>query len=134
MPPCGIFCSNFVEKNLKCIILETKMIISRKSTFFLGIFIFIIPFLGFPSAWKIVMTCIAGIAVILMSLKVSIPKKSPRHKPREKVTPVFVESIPVLSPRNDTVEVISQVPIPEPAPKLAPRKSRASRKTNVPTV
>ena len=117
------------------------MIINRKSTFFLGIFIFIIPFLGFPSFWKTALTILSGIILVTSSLKIALPKKHARRTPREKVTPVFVESMPVISPANDTIEVVSQLPpIPEvkiekPEEKIKPaRKPRAPRKTNGPVI
>ena len=78
--------------------------INRKSTFFLGIFIFIIPFLGFPGAWKTFFVTISGIVLVFLSVKISLPKKTTKVRTkREKVTPVFVENIPIY-PRDNTVE------------------------------
>ena len=78
--------------------------IQRKSTFFLGIFIFLIPFLGFPSFWKTVMITLSGLALILLSVKVTLPRKNLKARgKREKITPVFVENIPVY-PKDDTME------------------------------
>lgn len=72
--------------------------ISKKSTFFLGIFIFLIPFTGFPSSWKSAFVIVSGIALIAMSVKISLPKKHNRGRAkREKVTPVFVENIPIYN-------------------------------------
>lgn len=121
------------------------MNIARKSTFFLGVFILIIPFLGFPSAWKMFFTVASGILLILLSIKIAIPKKTSRYKThREKVTPVFVENTPIIYPRNDTIEVISQVPVQEVvqeyvAPvkevvKPAPRRARVIKKSNGPSI
>lgn len=120
------------------------MSIDRKSTFFLGIFIFIIPFLGFPSTWKVFLTIASGILLIMLSIKIAIPKKTSRYRVhKEKSTPVFVENTPIISPRNDTIEVISSVPFQdvthEPVIsvkeiKTAPRRARAIKKSNGPTV
>ena len=78
--------------------------ISRKSTFFLGIFIFLIPFSGFPMSWKSTLIILSGIILVFLSVKISLPKKNSRTKlRREKVTPVFVENIPIY-PRDNTVE------------------------------
>ncbi len=75
--------------------------INKKSTFFLGVFIFLIPFMGFPSFWKSTFVVISGLALILTSVKVSLPKKNSRlRSKREKVTPVFVENIPIY-PREE---------------------------------
>ena len=78
--------------------------ISRKSTFFLGIFIFVIPFLGFPSSWKTTLIILSGLTLIALSIKVSLPKKNVKIKSKKgRSTPVFVENIPIY-PANDTVE------------------------------
>lgn len=78
--------------------------ISNKSTFFLGIFIFLIPFMGFPSSWKSVFIIISGIALVLMSVKITLPKKTSKTRSRKgKSTPVFVENIPIY-PRDNTIE------------------------------
>ncbi len=70
--------------------------ISRKSTFFLGIFIFIIPFLGVPSSWKTLFITISGLILVILSVKISLPKKTNRSKiKREKVTPVFAQNVPI---------------------------------------
>ncbi|MBA3733304.1 hypothetical protein H0W91_02920 [Patescibacteria group bacterium] len=70
--------------------------IARKKTFFLGIFIFLIPFLGLPSAWKTLCITISGLILVGLSTKIILPRKvttRPRTK-KEKVTSVYVESIP----------------------------------------
>ena len=80
--------------------------IHRKSTFFLGIFIFLIPFLGFPTSWKTTFVIISGLVLIGLSIKITLPKKVASTKSRvrrEKVTPVFVESIQTY-PSDNTLE------------------------------
>lgn len=78
--------------------------INKKSTFFLGVFIFIIPFLGFPSSWKTFLIIFSGIILVLTSIKISIPKKTIKSRSRrEKITPVFMENVPIY-PKDDTVE------------------------------
>lgn len=78
--------------------------IQRRTTFFLGIFIFLIPFLGFPTFWKTVMITLSGLFLIAISIKIVLPRKNTRPKSRrEKVTPVFVENIPIY-PKDDTLE------------------------------
>ncbi len=79
--------------------------INRKSTFFLGIFIFVVPFLGVPSSWRTFFIVISGITLILLSVKITLPKKVSKNRVsrREKVTPVFVESMPTVKDRMDGV-------------------------------
>ncbi len=74
------------------------LMIRRKGTFFLGIFIFVIPFLGLPTFWKTLLVTISGAILVLSSIKISIPNKRPvKAKPRRGKTP------------NMTVEEISPV-------------------------
>ncbi len=81
--------------------------INRRSTFFLGIFIFIIPFLGVPSSWRTTFIVLSGIILIILSLKITLPKKSLKSRiKKEKVTSVFVESIPSY-PKENAVDGIT---------------------------
>ncbi len=108
------------------------MMIDRKSTFFLGVFVFMIPFLGFPTFWKTFFTVFAGVVLILMSVKVSIYKRPQKKIPKERVTPVVVENVPpIVYPKNDTIEVQSQV---VEVKEKSPVKRTRTRKTNGPVV
>ncbi|MEQ1500189.1 MAG: hypothetical protein ABL917_02330 [Parcubacteria group bacterium] len=72
------------------------MIINRKSTFFLGIFIFLIPFLGLPTLWKTIFTLLAGAFLVSLSVTVSLVRRGSKYNKlkKERVTPVFVENLP----------------------------------------
>ena len=81
--------------------------IKRKSTFFLGIFIFLIPFLGLPTSAKTFLITLSSLGLIAMSVKVSLPKKQIKTKiKKEKVTPVFSQNAPIFLRQNmpDIVE------------------------------
>ncbi len=79
--------------------------IHKKSTFFLGIFMFLIPFTGFPSSWKSFFVIVCGLTLISLSIKISIPKRGFKgRQKREKVTPVFVENIPIY-PRDSHSQI-----------------------------
>ena len=69
--------------------------ITNRRTLFLGIFIVLIPFLGFPSSWKTFMIVISGLTLISFSVEITIPKKISKRPLRRKetITPVFRESI-----------------------------------------
>jgi len=86
--------------------------INRKSTFFLGVFIFIIPFLGIPSFWKTVFIVLSGLFLIILSIRIVLPKKEIKSRLRkEKFTPVFVESMPA-NPKKDTPnDIVAPAPI-----------------------
>ncbi|MFZ2621037.1 MAG: hypothetical protein WAX85_00525 [Minisyncoccia bacterium] len=78
--------------------------IKHKSTFFLGLFIFLVPFTGFPTFWKTTFIVLSGLALIGLSTKVVLPKKHPKPKvKKEKTTPILVDSSPVY-PKDDTME------------------------------
>ena len=79
--------------------------IQRKKTFFLGIFIFLVPFLGLPTFWKTTLIVLSGLALIALSIKIVLPRKPGRSKISKKgrSTPVFVENAPIY-PKDDTIE------------------------------
>lgn len=78
--------------------------IQRKKTFFLGIFIFLIPFLGLPTFWKTSLVALSGLLLIVSSIKIVLPRKPGRSRSKKgKSTPVFVENSPI-SPRDNTIE------------------------------
>ncbi len=90
--------------------------ISNHKTFFLGVFIFIIPFLGLPSSWKTILIVLSGTYLAVQSIKVSflIKKTFKPIRKKEKVTPVFVENMPMqrFEPRVEVRE--DSAPIQEP--------------------
>lgn len=85
--------------------------IKNGKTFYLGIFIFLIPFLGLPSSWRTFLVVVCGLVLILMSVKVSLPgRATPRRlRKREKVTPVWSESAPAPMPKLPSVEASAEV-------------------------
>lgn len=90
--------------------------INHKGSFYLGVFIFIIPFLGFPTLWKMGLVVFGGVLLILTSLKVPTPRKiaRPKFKYEEEVSdePVFeIKPTEVIKP---TEPVIVHVPTPAP--------------------
>ena len=77
--------------------------IQNKSTFFLGVFIFIIPFLGLPTSWKTTLIVLSGLGLMALSFKFIPFKKNPKIRvKKEKVTPVFIEPMPAITP-DDTL-------------------------------
>ncbi len=46
----------------------------RRSTFFLGIFIFLIPFLGLPTFWKTFFIIFSGVTLVLLSIRINFLK------------------------------------------------------------
>ena len=79
--------------------------ITRKSTFFLGIFILILEssFLGLPSLWKTTLLVFSGLTLIGMSVQLTLPKRLPKRKlKKEKPLPITVETILPKTPENES--------------------------------
>lgn len=98
--------SNFSGKVLNesnCV--YNMSMIKNKKHFFLGVFIFLLPFLGLPTSWKMTFAALSGIMLVLFSVKLSIPKKLPKRVVRKRATPVFMESMPAapISPVQNAV-------------------------------
>ena len=88
--------------------------IQHRSTFFLGIFIFITPFLGLPSSWKTTLIVLSGLGLIGLSVKITLPKKLTKTKIKKpRPAPMFLQNIPVYPPdETDTtkIKVVSEEP------------------------
>lgn len=59
--------------------------IEHKGTFYAGVFIFLIPFLGFPTMWKMVLVAIAGFLLVVVSLKVPLPRSVLKNKLKKEI-------------------------------------------------
>ncbi len=85
--------------------------ISNRKTFFIGLLIFIIPFLGVPTSWKMALMMIVGFYLVATSLRISLPPSLGGKKPTKtvrrkgKATPVFMENMPMESTRDVIVPV-----------------------------
>jgi len=83
--------------------------IKNKQTFFLGIFILLVwTFFGIPTSWKIFLTILSALYLIVLSVKILLPKRGVvrvQARRREKITPVWSESAPsVPMPTLPSVE------------------------------
>jgi hypothetical protein len=84
------------------------MEIKNKQTFFLSIFILLVwTFFGIPTSWKIFLTILSALYLVILSVKVELPRRGSMKRPvrrKEKVTPVFSESspVPMSAPLSDT--------------------------------
>ena len=79
--------------------------LKQKNTFFLGIFILLVwIFFGIPTSWKIFLTILSAVYLIVISLKITLPKRGAlkRVRRKEKVTPVFVENSPIIENQVST--------------------------------
>lgn len=80
--------------------------IKDKKIFSVGVFVIIVwIFFGIPTSWKIFLTIFSELYLIFLSVKINFPKKSfpKKLKKREKVTPVFSESMPPVMEDEKTV-------------------------------
>lgn len=87
----------------------------NKIVFILGIVLIVLPFLGFPSAWKTFFMVVIGLFLVSLSFTTSLRKRTSGKKyPRTKKDSVTsqVEKIDVSSPKvavKKTEEVITEV-------------------------
>ncbi len=70
--------------------------INRRSTFFLGIFILLIPFLGVPTSWKVTLTIFSGLALSLLSVTITLPKRTFRPRPKKEKFTSPINPVPAL--------------------------------------
>jgi hypothetical protein len=74
------------------------MEIKNKQTFFLSIFILLIwTFFGISTYWKVFLTVLSALYLIVLSIKVTLPKRGnlKRQSRKEKITPVWSQSAPM---------------------------------------
>ena len=75
--------------------------IKYKGTFFLGVFIFLIPYLGLPTFWKTTLITICGILLVLSSIKISIPTKKISRTRIKKEKPIGVNMEGIYPPNPE---------------------------------
>lgn len=101
--------------------------INHKSTFYLGVFVFIIPFLGFPTMWKMGLVIFAGVLLILTSLKVpasiSLSKRVlKREQKKEKI------ELPQIETEEIKQEIVSPIPVNPPITIITPSAKKVTNK------
>jgi uncharacterized protein (DUF58 family) len=94
--------------------------ISRKSTFVLGIIIFLIPFLGLPTIWKSFLVVTGGLFLVISSISFPEPRKiSKARVKKEKVPEIQIESTPVY-PKDNIKDIVD-------IPEVKVEKKRSTR-------
>ena len=80
----------------------------QRIIFILGIWVGLLPFLGFPSSWKSIFFAISGL--ILVYISYILHRESKDNIPKEKRTSVYVESNlkEINDEINNNVETISE--------------------------
>lgn len=79
--------------------------ITNKRNFFLGLFIFIIPFLGLPLWWKFALIVLSALSLMAFSLKFELPKGFPpksQKNIKKKVKTTTTSFAKVESPNENT--------------------------------
>lgn len=102
--------------------------ITRKSTFFLGILIFLLPFIGVPSSWKTAFLIIIGLILVFSSIQLVFTKRNTKPRPKKERTQEIVpENTPVYPKDNILEQNVLEVSKSEPEVVKVVRK-RAVRK------
>ncbi len=112
--------------------------IHKKSTFFLGLFVLLIPFLGVPTSWKTTLIILSGLVLMANSVTITLPKKIIRPKlKKEKVyEPQVVSSRepfqydPII--RDETIVQEAQAPSPKVDSISRPRKRKPKTEGGLP--
>lgn len=60
--------------------------IKNARTFYIGIFVFLIPFLGLPTSGKTFLTTVSGLALVVLSANITLPKRPILKKLRKSNT------------------------------------------------
>jgi hypothetical protein len=117
--------------------------IEHKGNFYAGVFIFLIPFLGFPSMWKMVLVALAGFFLVVSSLRVPLPSSLLKDKiKRQNLDNLGVETEVKPQIKSEIIIPIhksEEIPVVVETPKIeivVPKKRRvtrtpSSRKLNV---
>ncbi|MFZ2523387.1 MAG: hypothetical protein WAW92_03285 [Minisyncoccia bacterium] len=85
--------------------------IDRKSTFFIGLLIFLLPFLGIPNTWKSFFMVGVSIVLVISSIKISFPVRSTKSKiKKDKIKELGSDVVPVY-PRDNIVDINPEVPV-----------------------
>jgi len=72
----------------------------NRTVLFIGLFLFLIPFLGFPSKWEAFFQIVFGIVLMAVSFSSTIKRRAAVRKPRRKreiETTSVIASVPPLS-------------------------------------
>ncbi len=77
--------------------------ITNSRTLYLGIFLLIIPLLGFPLSWKFGLVIVVALVLIALSIKVDIKIDLPKTQN----TPVVSKEKPIRRPRKKTMTDMS---------------------------
>lgn len=103
--------------------------IERKGSFYIGVFVFVIPFLGFPTMWKMILVVFGGVLLILTSLKVPSPRKNVKlkFKKEETIAEAPEIQIQVVEPVEVPVEQM-----PEEVPVFSPPIIKIDREVKKP--
>ncbi len=106
-----------------------SFMIERKGSFYIGVFVFVIPFLGFPTMWKMILVVFGGVLLILTSLKVPSPRKNVKlkFKKEETIAEAPEIQIQVVEPVEVPVEQM-----PEEVPVFSPPIIKIDREVKKP--
>ncbi len=111
--------------------------IEHKGTFYAGAFIFLIPFLGFPTMWKMVLVGIAGFVLVIVSLRVPNPRNVVKDKIKKETfssVGLVSEVIPEIKKENTIVSNVDVPVVASISPKIeiiVPKKRKVSTKSSV---
>ncbi|TSC70612.1 MAG: hypothetical protein CEO12_192 [Parcubacteria group bacterium Gr01-1014_46] len=115
--------------------------INHKGSFYLGVFVFLIPFLGFPTMWKMGLVVFAGVTLVLTSIRIPTPRKIFRNKIKKETHTPEIEVVKIETPHvakpeehKEPIQIVEKDFKPISAPKKTKKvsvKVDSIRKSNV---
>jgi hypothetical protein len=105
--------------------------INHKAGFYLGVFIFVIPFLGFPTMWKMGLVIFGGLSLILMSIRIPVPRRMTKNKTKKENFVSEIEKFEREEPAEQPEKKEEVVAVPEVSP-LKIEVIEPRQKTSVP--
>ncbi len=96
--------------------------INNKGSFYLGVFVFLIPFLGFPTIWKMGLVIFAGSLLVLTSLRIPTPRKTFKAKSKKETGGQVNSQANSQMNSHQPLENIPSpvISVPAPAPTITP--------------
>jgi len=91
---------------------------NRKTIFFIGFIVFLLPVLGFPGSWESFFEIVSGLILMFLAARKTLEKRIVKDKrirlKRKEKNPIYIESNPVTdSPVSATINETSQGEVEE---------------------
>ena len=77
---------------------------NRRIIFILGVWVAILPFLGFPASWKQVLFVLSGLTLIGFSYYIEESK----HRPKKEASDVFTDNGHEIAQKHESTKILQK--------------------------